>query len=43
MAGQGSRLDIRSVPPVGISDVRRNACRIRAFRAKFIARSKAAT
>jgi uncharacterized protein (DUF1499 family) len=34
-AGNGSRLDIRSVSRVGKSDVGANACRIRAFRKKF--------
>jgi len=36
-AGNGSRLDIRSVSRVGISDVGTNACRIRAFLKKFAA------
>ena len=35
-AGQGTRLDIRSVSRVGISDVGANACRIRIFRRKFL-------
>jgi uncharacterized protein (DUF1499 family) len=34
-ASNWSRLDIRSVSRVGISDVGANACRIRAFRKKF--------
>jgi uncharacterized protein (DUF1499 family) len=42
-AGRGSRLDIRSVSRVGISDAGTNACRIRAFRKKFLDMSKAAT
>lgn len=42
-AGQGSRLDIRSVSRVGISDVGANACRIRTFRTRFIELSKAAS
>jgi uncharacterized protein (DUF1499 family) len=33
--GNWSRLDIRSVSRVGISDVGANACRIRSFRNKF--------
>lgn len=41
-AGQGARLDIRSVSRVGISDVGANACRIRAFRKKFLDLSKTA-
>lgn len=40
--GNGSRVDIRSVSRVGISDVGANACRIRAFRTKFAEASKAA-
>jgi uncharacterized protein (DUF1499 family) len=36
-ADKGSRLDIRSVSRVGISDVGTNACRIRAFLKKFTA------
>lgn len=35
MAGNGSRLDIRSASRVGISDVGTNACRIRAFLKKY--------
>lgn len=34
-AGNGSRLDIRSVSRVGKNDVGANACRIRAFRKQF--------
>jgi uncharacterized protein (DUF1499 family) len=34
-AGNGSRLDIRSVSRVGKTDVGANACRIRDFRKKF--------
>lgn len=42
MNGNGSKLDIRSVSRVGISDAGANACRIREFRTKFIDLSKAA-
>jgi uncharacterized protein (DUF1499 family) len=41
-AGSGSRLDIRSVSRVGISDVGTNACRIRAFLKKFADETKSA-
>lgn len=41
-AGNGSRLDIRSVSRVGISDLGANACRIRAFVKRFAVASKAA-
>lgn len=43
MAGQGSRLDIRSVSRVGINDAGTNARRIRGFRTRFIELSKAPT
>jgi uncharacterized protein (DUF1499 family) len=42
MAARGSRLDIRSVSRVGISDLGTNARRIRAFRTKFLDMSKTA-
>jgi len=41
-ADNGSRLDIRSVSRVGLSDVGANACRIRAFRKMFTDSSKKA-
>jgi len=41
-AGNGSRLDIRSVSRVGLSDVGTNACRIRSFLKKFTDASKTA-